>query len=42
MTLTEPMRTQLFYAQIYLRSKSLVVKELNLQANVGVKHQATH
>jgi hypothetical protein len=42
MTLTEPMRTQLFYAQIYLRSKCLVVKELNLQANVGVKHQAIH
>jgi hypothetical protein len=42
MTLTEQMRTQVLYTQIYLLSKYLVVKELNLQGNVGVKHQAIH
>ena len=42
MTLTEQMRTQVLYTQIYLLSMYLVVKELNLQGNVGVKHQAIH
>jgi hypothetical protein len=42
MTLTEQMRTQVLYTQIYLLSKYLVVKELNLQGNVGVKHQVIH
>ena len=42
MTLTEQMRTQVLYTQIYLRSKYLIVTELNLQGNVGAKHQATH
>jgi hypothetical protein len=42
MTLTEQMRTHVLYTQIYLLSKYLVVKELNLQGNVGVKHQVIH
>ena len=42
MTLTEQMRTQVLYTQIYLLSMYLVVKELNLQGNVGVKHQVIH